>query len=434
MWFLVERYFGGVFLRPGLGKTLCSLVVLHLLRERKEAKKAVIVSMLRPMLIVWPAEIKKWGFGFKTAILYGKGKEKALQSDSDVYLINYDGLEWLADKILSGDAPMFDVLILDESSRVKNTNTKRFKILKMILNKFSHRYILTGTPASNGLMNLFGQAYVLDQGYALGKFITHFRNKYFYPSGYMGYNWTLKNGAEKEIYERLSDLIVRLPDSVLKLPPITTVDIKVTLPPEARSVYQELEKHFISVLRDQSVVTAATAGALSGKLRQVSNGGVYIDKKVAKHIHDAKTDALVELVDDLQGNPLLVGYEFEHDLDRIKKAVPSAVDLAKVKKLDETIAAWNRGEIPVLVGHPASIGHGLNLQESGHSVCWYGLTWDLELYIQFIDRVWRSGQKKAVFNYRIIGEDTVDELMVEALNHKSGVQDALLKALEKKYL
>lgn len=433
--FLTDRYVGGVFLRPGLGKTRCSLEAFDVLRRRKEVSKVLVISTLRPMLNVWPSEIEKWGFDYAVATLYGRYKEEALQSDADVYLTTYENLEWIASRILGGDAPVFDLLVLDESSKIKNTNTKRFKMLKLILTKFAHRYILTGSPASNGLINLFGQAYALDQGYALGRYVTHFRNKYFYPSGYMGYTWKIKPDGEKEIYARLKDLVLRLPDSVLKLPPLTTIDIKVTLPPDARKVYAELERHFITELQG-ATVTAANAAALTSKLRQVSNGGIYVESDVAKHVHDAKTEALAELVAGLEGSPLLVAYEFKHDLSRIKKAFPKAVDMSKVKEkdLNAVVKAWNNGEIEMMVGHPGSIAHGLNLQESGFSVAWYGLTYNLEYYEQLIHRVWRSGQKNPVFNYRFVAENTIDEVVVAALETKGKVQNALLKALERRYL
>jgi SNF2 family DNA or RNA helicase len=439
-----------LFLDPGLGKTSITLAALDTLREQKLMRGALVIAPLRPCYLVWPEEIKKWAdFNhLRTAILHGSRKEEALRSRADLYLINPEGLRWLFQKVgtLRSDAWPFDVLVVDESTKFKHTNTQRFKELRAPLAKFRRRYILTGTPAPNGLMDLFGQIYLLDLGHALGQYITHYRMKYFNAGGFGGYEWFLKKGADKLIYDRIAPLVLRMDQKdYLELPPLIETDHWVELPPEALRVYSDLEVKFIAEL-NSGKVKAATAGAAVTKLRQVANGGVYLDevvngKRRSEHLHDAKTDMLVELLEELSGQPTLVAYEFEHDLDRIKLAlkregfgdVPhlgGGVSAARAKAIADD---WNAGKLPVLLGHPQSIAHGLNLQKTGRAVIWYSLTWDLELYDQFVRRIWRQGQTSRVFVHRILARDTVDVAVLAAIGAKAKVQGALLDALRKYY-
>jgi len=413
---------------------------------------------------VWPKEIEKWTEfnDLKVVVLHGKHKEKALQEDADIYVINPEGLDWLLkvqkEKTTSGKTKValdlrrwkqlgFDTLIVDELSKFKNTNTNRFKAIKLILHTFGRRWGLTGSPASNGLLDLFGQCFVIDQGRTLGPYITHYRMKYFNPT-YDGFGWEIREGAEEEIYERLAPLALRMAaDDYLEMPTLIENNIRVDLPDDIRDLYDQLEEDLIAKVGD-GVIVAATAAAASIKCRQVASGGIYLDPEVEAlvkvpktkrewiNLHTEKVDALADLIDELQGSPLLVAYDFAHDLDRLQeklgKEVPyigggvSATRSAELEKL------WNAGKLPVLLGHPQAMAHGLNLQEMGHHVAWHSMTWDYELYDQFIRRVLRQGNKsKKVFVHHIMANDTIDDAMLGSLKAKKRGQNALFDALKR---
>jgi len=317
----------------------------------------------------------------------------------------------------------------------------RFKAFKKWLGCFPRRWGLTGSPASNGLIDLFGQVYVLDKGRRLGQYITHYRYQYFYPTGFGGYQYALQDGAEKRIYKKLKDLALSMKaEDHLDLPQLVERDIYVTLPSKAGTLYRQIEEDFFA-LYDKDVVVAANAAVASGKCRQVASGGIYVErsnkKRVTRFIHNEKTEALVDLVDELQGAPLLVGYEFQHDLERIREALgkntPAISGSMGDRELIRVVDKWNDGKIPVLCAHPAAAGHGLNLQGSSCShVCWYSPTWDFELYDQFIRRVWRQGTKASrTIVHRIIAHNTLDEVVIKALRSKQRRQDALMSALKK---
>lgn len=413
---------------------------------------------------MWPKEIEKWTEfnDLKVVVLHGKHKEKALQEDADIYVINPEGLDWLLkvqkEKTTSGKTKValdlrrwkqlgFDTLIVDELSKFKNTNTNRFKAIKLILHTFGRRWGLTGSPASNGLLDLFGQCFVIDQGRTLGPYITHYRMKYFNPT-YDGFGWEIREGAEEEIYERLAPLALRMAaDDYLEMPTLIENNIRVDLPDDIRDLYDQLEEDLIAKVGD-GVIVAATAAAASIKCRQVASGGIYLDPEVEAlvkvpktkrewiNLHTEKVDALADLIDELQGSPLLVAYDFAHDLDRLQeklgKEVPyigggvSATRSAELEKL------WNAGKLPVLLGHPQAMAHGLNLQEMGHHVAWHSMTWDYELYDQFIRRVLRQGNKsKKVFVHHIMANDTIDDAMLGSLKAKKRGQNALFDALKR---
>lgn len=446
---LLERGAAGLFLDPGLGKTSITLAALDVLREKGLMRGALVIAPLRPCYLVWPAEVQKWAdfAHLKVAILHGPKKEEALRSRADIYVINPEGLRWLFLKIgLGRDNWPFDVLVVDESTKFKHTNTQRFKELREPLRRFRRRYILTGTPAPNGLMDLFGQIYLLDLGNALGQYITHFRTKFFNSGGYGGYEWFLKAGADKEIYDRIAPLVLRMDQKdYLELPPLIEVDHWVDLPAPAMRVYVDLETRFVADL-ESGKIKAATAGAATTKLRQIANGGIYLDevvngKRRAEHLHATKTDALIELLEKLSGQPTLVAYEFEHDLARIKNDlkregfgdVPHLGGGVPMRTAMRVAEDWNAGKLPVLLGQPQSIAHGLNLQKTGRAVIWYSLTWDLELYDQFVRRVWRQGQTSRVFVYRILARKTIDEAVLAAIRAKTKTQGALLNALRSYY-
>ena len=461
--FLLEHACAALFLDPGLGKTSVTFAAIKFLKAKGLVDKVLIVAPLRVCHAVWPDEGKKWTDfeGLRVVVLHGKDKDELLKEDADIYVINAEGLPWLLDitatKGLSGRYRVeldlkrwkrlgFDTLVIDELSKFKHPQTQRFKALKHVLHTFGRRWGLTGSPASNGLMDLFGQCYVLDQGRSLGQYITHYRMKYFTPN-FDGFSWDLKEGAEEEIYKRLKPLALRMSaEDYLELPQLVEHDIRVDLPDKARRVYDQLEDDLIAKI-DKKVIVAVNAAAASVKCRQVANGGVYLDPEVEAFLpphrgpkrkwvdlHDEKVDALADLVDELQGDPLLVAYDFEHDLARIKarlgKRVPHIGGGVTPTESNEIVGRWNRGEIPVLLAHPQSVAHGLNLQAGGKHVCWHSLTWNYELYDQFIRRIYRQGTKaKRVIVHRIIAKDTVDEAVIAALRSKERGQKALFEAL-----
>jgi SNF2 family DNA or RNA helicase len=445
--FLLEHGAAALFLDPGLGKTSITLAAIKILKGQKLLDRALVIAPLRVCYSVWPREVKKWeNFnGLKIAVLHGPEKESLLDEEADIYVINPEGLAWLTLENRLKKLRV-DTLVVDESSKFKHTSTKRFKMLKPYLPKFRRRWILTGTPAPNGLMDLFGQIYILDLGKCLGGFITAFRNNFFDATGFGGYTWVPRPGSAERIQELLKPLALRLAArDYLELPELVTTpqtDIVVQLPDNVRTIYTQMHEDMIARLSEMEVVTAVSAAAASMKCRQISNGGIYkrLDYKPAIHsdgwedLHDAKTDALEDLYDELQGQPLLVAYEFEMDMERIRKRFPGATFSADYppKKFTEIEQQWNNGEIPMLVCQPQSVGHGLNLQEGqAMHIVFYSQIWDLEVYQQFIERVLRQGNhQKRVFVYHIICENTVDRIVLRALARKDTIQTALLDSLK----
>lgn len=469
---LITHPEAALFLDPGLGKTSIALTAVKAMRAAKKSR-VLVVAPLRVAQMVWSqdGEVGKWDdfADLKVHLLHGDNRYVP-DKHPDIYVINFDGLSWLImcdscegdGKIGIADESGFvkritcgmckgtgvgkrleqlgcDTLIIDELSKLKHTKSKRFHAIKKVLGTFKRRWGLTGSPASNGLLDLFGQVYCLDQGKALGKFVTHYKNKYFQSVGYMGYQYVPKHGAEKDIYKALEPLALSMKaQDHLDLPEMVERNIWVNLPPSARKTYDKLEQDLIAYINDEAV-TAANAATASMKCRQVASGGVYSDaipgeKRRTISIHDAKTEALSDIVDELQGSPLLIAYEFEHDLERIRKALgketPAINGSTSMLESQRLIAAWNLGELPFLCGQPMAMSHGLNLQACGHHICWYSTTWDFELYDQLIRRVWRQGQKNRVMVHRILARKTVDEAIIKALSSKKRGQDALFAALK----
>lgn len=462
--FLLEHAASALFLDPGLGKTSITLAAIKLLKQKKVLDKVLLIAPLRVCYSVWPKEVDKWTDfgGIKVAVLHGPKKDEALKSEADVYVINPEGLDWLLQvkktKTATGKTKVdvdlrrfkafgFDTLVVDELSKFKHTNTNRFKALKLVLNTFRRRWGLTGSPASNGLLDLFGQCFVLDQGRTLGPYISHYRMKYFVPS-HDGFSWNIREGAEQEIYDRIRPLALRMAaDDYLDMPTLIENNIRVDLPDNVMRIYDQLEEDLIAKL-DSKVIVASTAAAASMKCRQVANGGIYLDQDVQAlvklpkskrewvNLHTEKVDALADLIEELQGSPLLVAYDFEHDLDRLREKlgvdVPYIGGGVSAKRSAELEAQWNAGKLPVLLGHPQAMAHGLNLQEMGNHVCWHSLTWDYELYDQFIRRVLRQGNKsKKVFCHHIMAKGTIDEAVLAAVKSKRKGQNALFDALKK---
>lgn len=461
---MIENACAALFLDPGLGKTSITLGAILFLKKRGLIGKVLLVAPLRVCYNVWPNEIAKWKDfeGLTYEILHGPKKDEALKRDADIYIINPEGLDWLLQsekkatargkKAVTVDVRQFkklgfDTLVIDELTKFKNTASLRFKAIKQVISTFNRRWGLTGSPASNGLMGLFGQCYILDQGRALGQYITGFRHKYF-DQGYDGYSWDLKEGAEKEIYERIAPLALRMAaEDYIEMPKLIQNNIMVELPPKVRTIYDQLEADMIARI-DNGVITASTAAVASMKCRQVASGGIYLEpdimnlikgaksKKEWANLHTEKVDALADLIDELQGSPLLVAYDFEHDLDRLREKlgqdIPYIGGGVSAKRSTELEKLWNAGKLPYLFGHPQSIAHGLNLQEMGNHVCWHTMTWDYELYDQFIRRVRRQGNKsKYVTSHHILAQDTIDEVMLITMGTKGGTQNSFFDGLKK---
>lgn len=444
--FGLTRPAAGFLLAPGLGKTAIILFIFKLLKKRGIVDELLVLAKKRIIYDVWPDEIEKWGLDFEHVLLHGGKKTARLDRNADVWLMNYEGLPWLVKQKKFFGRGKRIMLACDESSKLKSSGTVRFRKLRKLLPKFTRRYIMTGSPAPNGLMGLFSQTYVLDLGKTFGPYITKFRNDYFYPSGYMGHDWVLQDGAEKRMFKALRPLMIRYGHDQLDLPPLTFVDRWVNLPANARKRYADMEQEFVTQIRNHEIV-ASNAAVASGKLRQIANGGIYLDREYDERgrpigkrkyirIHDRKCENLVDLVEELNGEPAFIAYEFKHDLARLRRYFPDAPVLNSGTKDAEAAKLkrdWNAGKIPILFAHPESAAHGLNMQGSGGIVVFFSMTWNLENYEQFIQRVWRQGQKRRVIVYRILARDSVDEIMVAALKRKDHTQQSLLKAMEAHY-
>lgn len=448
---LIERSAAALWLDPGLGKTSITLAAIKVLKKTGcLVGPALVVAPLRVCQQTWPDEIKKWkDFSDLTfTVLHGPKKEDLLhrRPRPDVYLINYEGLEWLAcgratePDIDRWKRTAIELVVFDELSRMKSHSSRRFKVMKKIIHLAKWRWGLTGSPASNGLMDLFAQIFMLDLGKAFGPFITKFRSTYFVP-GMDGFTWQLIDGAEEKIYKKVAPIALSMSaEDYLDLPPRFDAEIIVELPEIARKAYKELERELITELQS-GAVTAANAAVASSKCRQVASGGVYSENKNGKqlthHLHDAKTDALESLITELNGQQLMIAYEWHHDLERIERRFKGNVAVIRSGMKDTEVAdiirRWNAGKIVNLAGHPRSIGHGLNLQGSGCGhVCWYSTTWDLELYDQFIRRVLRQGTTAArIMVYHLIARGTLDRVVLEAVRGKNRSQRALFDAVKK---
>lgn len=458
---LLSHAGAGLFLDPGLGKTSINLAAIKTLKREGDLRKgALVITPLRPLYLVWDknnpeGEVMKWrDFNeLSVEVLHGDDKDAALRRKADIYLINPEGLFWLFGKV-GGDR--FDILSVDESTAFKHSNTERYKVLKPELTKFSRRWINTGTPSPNGLLDLFGQIYILDLGNALGRYITHYRRSFFTPTGYGGYTWVLQEPEEKtaeKIYKRIEPLVLRMSEEdYLKLPPLigaltrskTQNITKVRLPDKAAQKYLQFEELFFMELAEGSV-TAANAAVKSMKLRQVANGGIYLDKgsedtggleargRKWSLIHQAKTEALIELLDDMGSSSVVIACEFHHDIERIRmhKEFKNIPAIGEGSLRDDVALAndWNAGRLKYLLCNPASFSRGANMQRGGDALIWYSLTWNFEHYEQLIRRFWRKGRKKPFYVHHIIVENTVDEIMTMSLRRKNKTQRGLLDAL-----
>ena len=421
-----------VLLDMGLGKTVISLTAIaDLLFDSFEAHRILVVAPLRVARDTWPAEIAKWEHlqHLTYAVCVGTPKERriALMSGADITIINRENLGWLIDS--SGFDFDYDMIIIDELSSFKNHKSKRFQSLMKVRPKVKRIIGLTGTPSSNGLMDLWAEFKLLDFGERLGRFITHYRNNYFIPdkrNGEIIYSYKPMPYAEDAIYRRISDITISMKSTDhLQMPELITSQYEVQLSEEEEKRYEELKADFILEL-PEGEITAANAASLTGKLSQLANGAIYDDDGNIIEFHDRKLDALEDLIEAANGKPLLVAYWFKHDLQRIKKRFH-----VREIKSSKDITDWNNGDIPVAVIHPASAGHGLNLQAGGSTLIWFGLTWSLELYQQTNARLWRQSQTSGtVVIEHIITKGTIDERILKALSLKEVTQNALIDAVK----
>lgn len=432
-WF-IERPHSGLLLDPGLGKTSTTLAYIDFMKAGGHPHHTLVVAPLRVAKTVWPIEVEKWAdfSNLKVIDLCEKSKEERialLKLKADIYVINPESLQ----RLLKIDPWLYvplSILVIDESTKFKDPTTQRFKFLREHIHKFGRRHILTGTPAPNGLQDLFGQMFVVDNGKTLGKYITHFRQEFMYPDR-SGFGWVMAPGVEPIIYERVRPYLLRLmAKDHLEMPELINNFIEVELAPKLMENYKKLEKNFLLKLNDETVVAFNTA-ALGVKCRQFSNGFLYNDNHDALPVHGQKLEALLELVDEMQGRPLLVCYEFIEDGRAIQQILPGAVNISQSKDSLAIVREFNAGNIPVLIGHPKSMGHGLNLQEKCRDICWFGITWDLELYQQAIARVWRQGQPSPiVVNHHLVAKGTLDMTVVKRLSDKDANQMRLNNALK----
>lgn len=426
-----------VLLSMGLGKTSITLTALNdLLFDSFEIHKAIVIAPLRVARDTWPAEIEKWDHlgNLIYSVAVGTEAERlaALRRQADIYIINRENVQWLVEA--SGIPFDYDMVVVDELSSFKSHQSKRFRAMMKVRPKVGRIVGLTGTPSSNGLMDLWAEFKLLDMGQRLGRFIGQYRTRFFLPdkrNGQVVFSYKPLPGAEEQIYRLISDITISMKSTdYLRMPQFVSSGYEVYLSKEETQRYVSFKRDLLLQLPDGEI-TAANAAALSGKLSQMANGAVYTDDGETIAIHDRKLDALEDIIESMGGKPLLVAYWFRHDLERIMER------LHKLKipfsRLDspESIRRWNAGELPVALIHPASAGHGLNLQSGGSTLVWFGLTWSLELYQQTNARLWRQGQQSdTVVVQHIITKSTIDERIMKALSEKDTTQAALIEAVK----
>jgi SNF2 family DNA or RNA helicase len=431
--FILSHPVSAVLLEMGLGKSVISLsAIFDLCLDRFEIRKVLIIAPLRVARDTWPSEIKKWdhlkGLSYSVAVGTENERKDALMKRATLYIINRENIDWLVNK--SGVPFDFDMVVVDELSSFKSYSAKRFKSLLKVRPTVKRVVGLTGTPSSNGLMDLWAEFRILDLGQRLGRYITHYRNTYFTPdkrNGQIIFSYKLQSGAEEKIYSQISDITISMNSiDYLKMPECVINTVPVYLNEKERAIYSGFRDDMVASLGAEEI-DAVNAAVLSGKLLQMANGAVYDEKNKVHFIHDRKLDALEDLIEGANGKPVLIAYWFKHDLDRIQKRFP-----VRQLKSSKDIEEWNEGEIPVAVTHPASAGHGLNLQSGGSTLVWFGLTWSLELYQQTNARLYRQGQKDTVVIHHIITKDTIDEDVMTALTKKEKTQASLIEAVKAK--
>ena len=430
--FIVEHPIAAVFLQMGLGKSVITLTAIQeLALERFEVSRVLVIAPLRVARDTWPAEIQKWDHlrGLTYSVAVGTEAERivALQQDTLIHIINRENVQWLIEQ--SGLPFQYDMVVIDELSSFKSYQAKRFRALMKVRPRVRRIVGLTGTPSSNGLMDLWAEFRLLDMGRRLGRFITRYREEFFQPdrrSAQQVFTWKPRPGAEDEIYRRISDITISMKSTdFLQMPAYISNRVPVKLSPAERKTYNALKRELVVSLHGAEI-DAVNAASLSGKLCQLANGGIYDAEHRSLFFHERKLDALEDIIEAANGQPVLVAYWFRHDLERIQKRFP-----VREIRTSADIADWNSGKIPVACIHPASAGHGLNLQAGGNTLVWFGLTWSLELYQQTNARLWRQGQTAdTVVIHHIVTENTIDEQILAALERKDTTQAALMNAVK----
>ena len=429
--FILNNSISAIFLECGLGKSVISLTAINdLMLDYFDVSRTLVIAPLRVANSTWPDEIKKWDHlkHLNYSVVIGSEKERidALKKPAHIYLINRENVDWLITK--SGIPWKFDMVVIDELSSFKSYQAKRFKSLLKVRPKLKRIVGLTGTPSSNGLMDLWAEFRLLDMGERLGRYITYYRQNFFIPdkrNQQMIFSYKPKDGAEKMIYSLISDITISMKSKdFLKMPECVMNEVIVTLSDKEQKLYDSLKQDMVLSF-EENEIDAINAAALSNKLLQMSNGAVYNDDKESIHIHDRKLDALEDLIEGANGKPVLVAYWFKHDLENIK----DRFDVREIKSAKD-ISDWNEGKIPVALIHPASAGHGLNLQAGGSTLIWFGLTWSLELYQQTNARLYRQGQDSTVVIHHILTKGTIDEDVMKALKAKEKIQEALIDSVK----
>ena len=429
--FIEENDISALLLDMGLGKSVITLTAIRNLIIKGEVGRVLVIAPLRVARSTWPDEIAKWDhlndLTYSVAVGTEKERLEALRKNVEIVIINRENVDWLVNK--SGYRFNFDMIVIDELSSFKSYSAKRFKALLKVRPYVERIVGLTGTPSSNGLMDLWAEYRLLDFGERLGRYITRYRLKYFTPdkrSATVIFSYKLLPGAEDAIYNAISDITISMKaKDYLKMPDLIINEVTVDLDPTERRTYETLRKEMVVQISEQEEIDAVNAASLSGKLLQMANGAVYDEDKRVLRIHDKKLDALEDLIEAANGKPVLIAYWYKHDLERIKERF-------NVREIlnDQDIRDWNNGKIDVAVIHPASAGHGLNLQQGGSTMIWFGLTWSLELYEQANARLYRQGQNETVVIHHIITKGTIDEDVMLALKRKEKMQSALIDAVK----
>lgn len=428
--FILTHPIAAVFLEMGLGKSVITLTALFdLILDQFLIRKVLVIAPLRVARDTWPLEIRKWdhlsGLTYSVAVGNESERRTALMRAADIYIINRENVDWLITK--SGIPFDFDMMVIDELSSFKSHQAKRFKSLLKARPSVKRIVGLTGTPSSNGLMDLWAEFRLLDLGQRLGRYISHYRAAYFMPdkrNAEVIFSYKPLSGAEDAIYQRISDVTISMKScDYLKLPECVINEVPVVMNDKEMAVYDRFREDMVTKIKDKEI-DAANAAVLSGKLLQMANGAVYDEEKVSCHIHDRKLDALEDLIEGANGKPVLIAYWYQHDAERIRARFP-----VREIKTSQDIEDWNAEKISAAIIHPASAGHGLNLQAGGSTLIWFGLTWSLELYQQTNARLHRQGQKDTVIIHHIIAKDTIDEDVMKTLRKKEKTQDALINAV-----
>lgn len=435
--FILRNPVAAVLLDMGLGKTVITLTAIkQLLFDSFEVHKVLVIGPLRVARDTWPNEIQKWDHlkDLRVSVAVGDARKRkiALMRNADVYVINREMVKWLVEE---SNLPFdYDMVVIDELSSFKNPQSQRFKALMKVRYGVKRIVGLTGTPASNGLMDLFAEYKLLDMGKRLGRYITRYRLSYFQPdktNGAIVYSYKPLPFAEEEIYKKIGDITISMKSGdFLQMPEKLMTEYEVEMNEKEKAEYSRLKDNLALSVGDQEI-TAANAASLCGKLSQMANGAVYTDDHNVKVFHDRKLDALEDMIEAANGKPVMIAYWFQHDLDRIKERLREIGVVYEKIDSEDSIKRWNAGELPVALIHPASAGHGLNLQDGGSTIIWFGLTWSLELYQQTNGRLWRQGQKdRTVVIQHIITKGTIDERILSVLKRKDFTQEEMIAAVK----